>query len=141
MNSHFDGPLSFVVGPASPDGRHYSFHMRLSGLTSCTRARHPRAGHGAGGPPNRAADWRNGRPAKRLNRSSPSRRRAVSWAGHRNNFFTKQQKSCYPSFDQPILCSGAGKGKPMESMAVFGQPNRRVEGEGRNFLFELAVTH
>jgi hypothetical protein len=32
MNSHFDGPLSFVVGLDSPDGR-YDVHMRLSGLT------------------------------------------------------------------------------------------------------------
>ena len=32
MNSHFDGPLSFVVGLDSPDGR-YRVHMRLSGMT------------------------------------------------------------------------------------------------------------
>ena len=32
MNSHFDGPLSFVVGLDSPDGR-YGVHMHLSGTT------------------------------------------------------------------------------------------------------------
>ena len=32
MNSHFDGPRSFVVGLDSPDGR-YHVHMRLSGMT------------------------------------------------------------------------------------------------------------
>ena len=32
MNSHFDGPLSFVVGLNSPDGR-YRVHMNLSGVT------------------------------------------------------------------------------------------------------------
>ena len=32
MNSHFDGPRSFVVGLDSPDGR-YRIHMNLSGLT------------------------------------------------------------------------------------------------------------
>jgi Protein of unknown function (DUF2939) len=32
MNSHFDGPLSFVVGLNSPDGR-YGVHMNLSGAT------------------------------------------------------------------------------------------------------------
>ena len=32
MNSHFDGPLSFVVGLDSPDGR-YRVHMNLSGVT------------------------------------------------------------------------------------------------------------
>jgi hypothetical protein len=32
MNSHFDGPLSFVVRLDSPDGR-YGVHMRLSGTT------------------------------------------------------------------------------------------------------------
>jgi Protein of unknown function (DUF2939) len=31
-NSHFDGPLSFVVGMDSPEGR-YGVHMRLSGTT------------------------------------------------------------------------------------------------------------
>jgi Protein of unknown function (DUF2939) len=32
INSHFDGPRSFVVGLDSPDGR-YRIHMILSGLT------------------------------------------------------------------------------------------------------------
>lgn len=32
MHSYFDGPLSFVVGLESPDGR-YRLHMNLSGLT------------------------------------------------------------------------------------------------------------
>jgi Protein of unknown function (DUF2939) len=32
MNSYFDGPLSFVVGLDSPDGR-YRVHMKLSGTT------------------------------------------------------------------------------------------------------------
>jgi Protein of unknown function (DUF2939) len=32
MNSYFDGPLSFVVGLQSPDGR-YRLHMHLSGVT------------------------------------------------------------------------------------------------------------
>ncbi len=32
MNSYFDGPLSFVVGLQSPDGR-YRLHMNLSGAT------------------------------------------------------------------------------------------------------------
>jgi hypothetical protein len=32
MNSHFDGPRSFVVGLDSPDGR-YRVHMMLSGMT------------------------------------------------------------------------------------------------------------
>jgi Protein of unknown function (DUF2939) len=32
MNSRFEGPLSFVVGLDSPDGR-YSVHMNLSGMT------------------------------------------------------------------------------------------------------------
>ncbi|HZZ24371.1 MAG TPA: DUF2939 domain-containing protein [Roseiarcus sp.] len=32
MNSYFDGPLSFVVGLQSPDGR-YRLHMNLSGVT------------------------------------------------------------------------------------------------------------
>jgi hypothetical protein len=32
MNSHLDGPRSFVVGLDSPDGR-YRVHMTLSGLT------------------------------------------------------------------------------------------------------------
>ena len=32
MNSHFDGPLSFVVGLNSPDGL-YRVHMKLSGMT------------------------------------------------------------------------------------------------------------
>ncbi len=32
MNSYFDGPLSFVVGLMSPDGR-YRVHMNLSGVT------------------------------------------------------------------------------------------------------------
>ena len=32
VNSHFDGPLSFVVGLNSPDGR-YNVHMSLSGAT------------------------------------------------------------------------------------------------------------
>jgi Protein of unknown function (DUF2939) len=32
MNSHFDGPRSFVVGLDSPDGR-YRVHMSLSGMT------------------------------------------------------------------------------------------------------------
>jgi Protein of unknown function (DUF2939) len=32
MNSHFDGPRSFVLGLDSPDGR-YRIHMNLSGLT------------------------------------------------------------------------------------------------------------
>ena len=32
MNSHLDGPRSFVVGLDSPDGR-YRLHMTLSGLT------------------------------------------------------------------------------------------------------------
>jgi Protein of unknown function (DUF2939) len=32
MNSHFDGPLSFVVGLDSPDGQ-FGVHMTLSGLT------------------------------------------------------------------------------------------------------------
>jgi hypothetical protein len=32
MNSYFDGPLSFVVGLNSPDGR-YRVHMNLSGVT------------------------------------------------------------------------------------------------------------
>jgi hypothetical protein len=32
MNSYFDGPLSFVVGLQSPDGR-YRLHMDLSGVT------------------------------------------------------------------------------------------------------------
>jgi Protein of unknown function (DUF2939) len=32
MNSYFDGPLSFVVGLQSPDGR-YRLHMHLSGAT------------------------------------------------------------------------------------------------------------
>ena len=32
MNSHFDGPRSFVIGLDSPDGR-YRVHMMLSGMT------------------------------------------------------------------------------------------------------------
>jgi hypothetical protein len=32
MNSHFDGPRSFVVDLDRPDGR-YRIHMNLSGLT------------------------------------------------------------------------------------------------------------
>ncbi len=32
MNSHFDGPLSFVVGMDSAEGR-YRVHMHLSGIT------------------------------------------------------------------------------------------------------------
>jgi hypothetical protein len=32
MHSYFDGPLSFVVGLESPDGR-YHLHMNLSGVT------------------------------------------------------------------------------------------------------------
>ena len=32
MNSHFDGPRSFVVGLDGPDGL-YSIHLSLSGLT------------------------------------------------------------------------------------------------------------
>jgi hypothetical protein len=32
MHSYFDGPLSFVVGLESPDGR-YRLHMNLSGVT------------------------------------------------------------------------------------------------------------
>ena len=32
MNSHFDGPLSFVVGMDSVEGR-YGVHMHLSGIT------------------------------------------------------------------------------------------------------------
>ena len=32
MNSHFDGPLSFVLGLNSPDGL-YRAHMKLSGMT------------------------------------------------------------------------------------------------------------
>ena len=32
MNSHFDGPLSFVVGMDSAEGR-YGVHMHLSGIT------------------------------------------------------------------------------------------------------------
>ncbi len=32
MNSHFDGPRSFVVGLDSPDGL-YRVHLSLSGLT------------------------------------------------------------------------------------------------------------
>jgi hypothetical protein len=32
MNSHFDGPASFVVGLDSPDGR-YGVHLHLSGAT------------------------------------------------------------------------------------------------------------
>ena len=37
MNSYFDGPLSFVVGLQSPDGR-YRLHMHLSGVTWRLRA-------------------------------------------------------------------------------------------------------
>ena len=66
MHSYFDGPLSFVVGLESPDGR-YHLHMNLSGVTwRLFGRRHSRAGHGPAGEPHRAEDRRSGKSPGRL---------------------------------------------------------------------------
>ena len=95
MNSHLDGPRSFVVGLDSPDGR-YRVHMTLSGLTwLLSGRRHSRARHGAAHPSHRAADRRGGGLAHPLNSALAAltiARRA------RNNLFTQNQNLCYLSF-------------------------------------------
>ena len=96
VNSHFDGPRSFVVGLNSPDGRYRVHLTSVRPDLAFVRGRCSRADPGGANAPHRAEDRRGGRSPRRLRRSRPW---GVGFCRRqRNNLFTRKQNPCYIPF-------------------------------------------
>ena len=139
MHSHFDGPLSFVVGLDSPDGR-YRVHMKLSGMTwrlSGLDMPAPITARLA-----RLIAQRIGgaiRPPRRLSRSRPLPGRRSARSTETISLHKNRIHAIFLRMD-PVL-STVGKGERSSSKGGFCTTERRAQGGGRFLLFELAVTH